>query len=240
MNAKRLERKGWNWAPIPAEVILSQKLTHADIRVYAYLLWRAGSKERAWPKTETIAKELSMSDGAVRVCFRNLVSENWIRRLRRLGQSSMTYIFETQKDCLEFSPSSILLDDVRLTGETTYSQQDRRVNKSHKNKNQEELRASARADLRELDHLFTELTGLPIPTGITYKEKRADAAAWYQPMRRMQTLANGSAADTLRATVQQMRKDGLTISAPRSVENVFKAVYALKVSPIFKPIKVYE
>ena len=134
--SKRLERKGWNWAPVPAEVILSSKLTHADVRVYAYLLWRAGGKERAWPKSETIAEDLDMSDGAVRISFKHLISENWIRRFRRLAQSSMTYIFETQTECKEFDPSSILLDDVRLTGDTTISQQVRRVNESQKNKSQ--------------------------------------------------------------------------------------------------------
>ena len=134
---RRLERRGWNWAPVPAEVILSSKLTHADVRVYAYLLWRAGGKERAWPKSETIAEDLDMSDGAVRISFKHLISENWIRRFRRLAQSSMTYIFETQTECKEFAPSSTLLDDVRLTGDTTISQQVRRVNKSKENKSKE-------------------------------------------------------------------------------------------------------
>ena len=108
-------------------------------------------------------------------------------------------------------------------------------------KNQEEdLRASARTELRELDLLFAELTGLSIPTSKTDKEKRADGQSWYQPMRRMQALANGQMAETLRIAVHQMRKDGLTISAPRSVENVFKSIYALKVLPAFVPVKVYE
>lgn len=107
-------------------------------------------------------------------------------------------------------------------------------------KDKETLRASARTGLRELDLLFAELTGLSIPDSKTDRERRADASAWYQPMRRMQALANGQAADILRASIRQMRKDGLTISAPRSVENVFKSVYALQVAPAFVPVKVYE
>ena len=123
-----LERKGWEWAPIPASVIMSKDLSHADVRVYAYLLWRSGKKGQAWPKTETVASDLGMSDQAVRLSLKNLVSNHWIFRQRRFMGASITYVFEAQKDCLAFSRSSNRLDDVRLTGCTTVVQPVRRQN----------------------------------------------------------------------------------------------------------------
>jgi hypothetical protein len=128
--SKRLERKGWNWAAVPSDVILSQHLTHADVRVYAYLLWRAGNKGAAWPKADTVAVDLKMSNASVRLSYRHLISENWIRRLRQVGRASTTYIFETQKECLAFSPSANRLADEQLTGEPSLGQQDSRLNEN--------------------------------------------------------------------------------------------------------------
>lgn len=134
----QVEREGWNWAPVPAKVILSQKLTHADVRVYGYLLWRAGKKEKSWPLVETIARDLTMSEPSVKRSLRNLSDENWIRRNRRMNQSSMTYVFEYQEDCLRFDidPSYHGRSHVRITGDTTDGSPEIPLNENHIKENQ--------------------------------------------------------------------------------------------------------
>ena len=135
-----LDRKGWEWAAVPADVIMSKVLSHADVRVYSYLLWRSGKKGQSWPTTEKIAEDLNMSDQSVRRSLKNLVKEHWIFRQRRFMGSSITFIFEKQKDCIEFSRSSHKLadrsshqlDDVRTTSDTTVVPQVRRQNKNNR------------------------------------------------------------------------------------------------------------
>lgn len=128
MKRQTIERKGWNWAPVPAEVFLSKNLSHADVRVYAYLLWRAGTKQDAWPNVDTISRECIMSMAAVRRSLGALVRNNWIRRERRVNRSSVTFVFESQEECQKFNPR-------QLTGDTTVSSQVIRLNKSHVNEN---------------------------------------------------------------------------------------------------------
>jgi len=151
-----IEKKGWRWAPVPADVIMGEKLSSTDVRVYAYLLWRAGKKERAWPGVPTIAKDIHMSEGSVRLAFRNLISDNWVRRERRYGQSSVTYVFEYREDCLEYDQSrsaNILTDreNERLANILTHEELKsggivsypvNPLNESHRTTDKEKTRAS--------------------------------------------------------------------------------------------------
>ncbi len=97
-----IEKRGWKLIPIPTDVVLSEILSDFDVRVYGYLLWRAGQKDRAWPGLPRIAKDLRHSESAVKYALKRLQEENWIKRLRRFGHSSVTYIFERQEDCISF------------------------------------------------------------------------------------------------------------------------------------------
>ena len=133
---KSIDRKGWNWAPVPFDVITSDKLNHADVRVYAYLLFRAGKKDYSWPSVETIATDLHMSTSAVKLAFRRLIQNDWMRRHRQMKSSSITYIFETQKECRAFSRSHHRLSDVGITGDTTVVSQVVRVKDNHIKDNQ--------------------------------------------------------------------------------------------------------
>lgn len=82
-----------------------------------------------------------------------------------------------------------------------------------------------RTELTEFDALFSELTGLPIPRPATERERKAEAARWYQPVRRMVALANGESAAILREAVARLRQGGMTIAGPRSVVKTFTALY---------------
>lgn len=86
-------------------------------------------------------------------------------------------------------------------------------------------RGHKRPEEAALEARFSELTGLPIPQPNTTREKGAAAARWYQPIRRMVKLADGTSTDLLRQAVEHMRRDHLTITAPQSVESVFIALY---------------
>ena len=97
-----LEKRGWKFVAIPTDVVLSETLTDFDVRVYGYLLWRAGEKSRAWPGLPKMAKDLKRGVTMIKESLKRLQDEHWIKRVRRFGGSAVTYVFERQKDCLEF------------------------------------------------------------------------------------------------------------------------------------------
>lgn len=228
----RLIRQGWNFAQVQAAVFLSPDLTHADVRLYCYLQWRAGHRDHAWPSVVTMAADLHMSEQAVRLSLRHLIEHDWIRRSRNYGQSSDTFVFETQELCREYDARSAnRLAHDPLTGERMNRSPVSRLNDSHLTRvielaNGKSSRSRERPAERALLTLFTELTGIREPPAKSDKERRAAAARWYQPLRRMAALAGDAAPAVLRRAVAKMRADGLTISAPQSVEQVFIACQA--------------
>ena len=126
MNKRDIRPSGWNFAFVPKDVFLSKELTHADVRLYCYLLWRSGTKDNSWPGVETMAGDTGMSYAAVKLSLRSLIENNWIRRERQFKGSSVTWIYETQDACR----SANRLAHVRLTGEPSISQQDSRLKES--------------------------------------------------------------------------------------------------------------
>lgn len=118
-----VEKRGWKFVAIPTDVVLSEALTDFDVRVYGYLLWRAGEKSRAWPGLPKMAKDLKRGVTMIKESLKRLQDEHWIKRVRRFGGSAVTYVFERQKDCLEFiaerdaAKSSAALQVVRLAAD---------------------------------------------------------------------------------------------------------------------------
>lgn len=76
---------------------------------------------------------------------------------------------------------------------------------------------------------FISLSGLPAPARDTETQKKAGAKRWWNPLQEIWELCG---RDTSNAEViigkayQQMKKDKLTISAPASVLEVAKSIYA--------------
>lgn len=145
---ERLSKKGWNFAPVPGEVILSAELSMTDKVVYAYLLYRAGNKNLCWPGVDMVAKELNISESTVKRAIANLIRNNWIRRERHIDANTTTWVFETQAGCLAYDaeqPSrSEVMDDPSevtddLSGEVTDDLSERppltSLNESHINEN---------------------------------------------------------------------------------------------------------
>ena len=81
-------------------------------------------------------------------------------------------------------------------------------------------------ELANLQTLFSEITGLPQPDPqASTKQRKADGELWYQPIRRIQTACNGKSETVIRDAVSRLRKNGLTISSPKSIEKTTQAIY---------------
>lgn len=95
----QFQKRGWTFVQVPAEVILDQRLSPIDARVYAYLLWRQGISENSFPGEERTAKDLGVSVKTIKRSVAQLVSCDWLRRKRRYGKSSMSWIFASPALC---------------------------------------------------------------------------------------------------------------------------------------------
>jgi hypothetical protein len=96
-------------------------------------------------------------------------------------------------------------------------------------------------ELSELDNLFSELTGLPIPKPNSEKERKATAVMWWQPMRRIRETCNGTSKDCMRRAISKMRSEHLTIASPQSIEKTTIAIFGDMKIKQAKPdnVKVY-
>ena len=79
---------------VPHAMILDPDISAWAVRVYAYLDMRAGDKDSAFPGTETMANDMGVSIATVKRAIAELREKNWIKRVRRLGQSSITYMLQ--------------------------------------------------------------------------------------------------------------------------------------------------
>jgi DNA-binding Lrp family transcriptional regulator len=60
------------FAMIPSAVVYNSELHHADIRVYAALADRAGSKRHAWPSLTRLSEDLNMSRSTIVAALKRL------------------------------------------------------------------------------------------------------------------------------------------------------------------------
>jgi len=82
---------------------------------------------------------------------------------------------------------------------------------------------------KALEEQFIESSSLKSPLVNTEKQKRSAGELWWAPLREIAVLANWnelSGQSLIDRTVQQMRKDKLTISSPKSILNVAKSIVA--------------
>lgn len=89
-------------------------------------------------------------------------------------------------------------------------------------------KSRGRPEERSLLDVFLSLAGIPEPRPTSEKERRAAGTRWWQPIRRMAEMANGESQGIMQECFDRMRRDGLTVSAPQSVEQVFVAIYGEK------------
>lgn len=79
--------------------------------------------------------------------------------------------------------------------------------------------------VQELAATFEKVSGVKLPNPSGPKGKATVGVTWWHPLREMVRLGNGTAAWTLKAAITQMRRDGLTIASPKSVEKVFISLH---------------
>jgi len=148
----RLTRRGWNWSPVPAEVILDKELSDFDVRLYSYLLWRAGNKGSAFPGAEKIASEFDVSTAKVLRGYKSLIKNDWIRRFRRYGRSSITCIFETKEECRSYQicyDEYVKFDMINMSNLTRLNE-----SKNNESKNNAANAASPQTETSLLDGYF--------------------------------------------------------------------------------------
>jgi len=196
-------------------------------------MWRycQGEQRVCSASLETIGNNLRLDRATVMRHISRLVEIGYLEDLTP-GRRNRPHVYcDTGKAGAE---SSKLTVAERNTGvaesNTTVAERNTGVAESHMKIQEETIKKVTRAQLRALDALFADLTGIPVPAPSTVKERKREAERWYQPMRRMLAMANGQVESILRETVDRMRRDRLTISAPRSIENTFTAVFGERAS----------
>lgn len=100
--SEQLIKVGWTFAQLPYDVIAANTIEDCDVRVYAYLVYRAGRKSSSFPGVARIAKDLSKSTATIKRSLARLVKDRWLLRLRRVGRSSLSFIFDSRSRCEQF------------------------------------------------------------------------------------------------------------------------------------------
>lgn len=225
MKRAEIKRKGWQWAPVPSKLITSDKLDGNSIRLYAYLLWRAGSDMTAWPGVDTMAKDCHISERETRRALSLLVKDNWIHRQRRMSSSSITYVFERQSDCVEFRSQAAggLTDrppEAELTGHRRPEELEPIELEPKPSGARKERAPRALTPLQEeqkkLESLFSELSGRPIPPGKAATIWHITTAAWVKAL-------NGRSEEIMRAAyaAHTAPPQRLSVKGPQSIDYKF-------------------
>lgn len=82
--------------------------------------------------------------------------------------------------------------------------------------------------LSTLENEFSTITAIPLPGRATDRQKLSASAGWWQPLTQIWEMENQDTSKSLvliRSAIAKMRKDSLTIAAPRSILKVAIAIY---------------
>lgn len=102
---------------------------------------------------------------------------------------------------------------------------------SNKNGNGKTSRQPSKKDvaLSELENEFSRVSNIALPPRQTAKQKKAAAARWWNPLWQIYQVSNCDterASALMRQAIIQMRKGGMTVSAPASIESVVTSIAA--------------
>jgi len=79
----------------------------------------------------------------------------------------------------------------------------------------------------DLEQHFSELTGLPVPKKDTQGQRKSAGTLWWTPIREMAELCEWNRERSMQLmdlTVAHLKKNGMTVSSPKSIVNTAKAV----------------
>jgi hypothetical protein len=141
--------------------------------------------------------------------------------------SRPTHDLLTEQSCLD-SDSDV---DTTTTAKSAVDVQPRK-----KSTRQEALSA--------LESEFSNITAIPLPGRATDRQKMSASVGWWQPLAQIWELENRDTSQSLaliRAAIAKMRKDSLTIAAPRSILKVAISIHGNgRSEQAERPVKVYR
>lgn len=99
--------------------------------------------------------------------------------------------------------------------------------------------------LATLENEFSTITSIPLPRRATDRQKMSASTGWWQPLGAIWELENKDVEKALilvRSAIAKMRRDSLTIAAPRSILNVARSIHGNGKSAEHaeQPSKVYR
>lgn len=80
-------------------------------------------------------------------------------------------------------------------------------------------------ELTHLQQVFSRSTNIPEPKPSSSKERAKAGELWYQPLRRIQQVCNGKSETCITEAIKHMRRDGLTIFSPKSIEKTAVSIF---------------
>lgn len=176
--------------------------------------------EGAYPSLTRLEIKTGLGRGKVSVTLRALKDAGYLTAVGRSRRQTTNYTLTVSA----LKPSPRWFTCETSTGLPVKPEVVYLLNPKHPIRTKSMRATSARAELAQLETLFSEVSGIPKPTPNTPKEKKSAATLWYQPLRRIQAAANGSSPDIIRQSIHRLRKNGLTISAPLSIEKTALAI----------------
>lgn len=99
-------------------------------------------------------------------------------------------------------------------------------------------RTPLQKELSAIQALFAATTNIPEPKPNSQKEVSAAAELWYQPIRRIQAACNGTSLKCVELAVQKLRREGMTIASPKSIEKTCISIHGELVGAQNKPAEL--
>ena len=204
--------------------------------LFVYFRYRTNSEsEVAFPSYDTIQRDTNFHRRTISRAIWTLVQAGMLERQKRFGRSTlyMVKIPPTVVPPLELTvvPTVELtvVPPLELDIKTDPIKTDPIEIESSCAGAQKRQTSPRQQALSTLEGRFSSISHIPIPASKTPRERKAAAVRWWVPIADMWELCGRDtdrAVSLLELAYAKMVKDKLTISAPQSVLEVFKALYA--------------
>ncbi len=219
---------GWIKLALQFRNILAD-LKGAKLAVYIAICLHVNESGKAWPSITTLCAETGYERASV------------IKAVKEIKEMGIMGVFKDRGKSNKYTPAHAAYGEntpkpTSSENNTSTSSEKRttpvaksepevepisRTKEEETTISRKRERTPLELELSELQSLFSELTGIPEPS----PKDRSAPVRWFQPIRKIQTVCNGQSAECIKRAVSKMRNDGLTISAPQSIEKNSIAAY---------------
>lgn len=122
-------KDGWTFAQVPIGLMLDKTLSDGAKVLFAYLAWRQGTSDNAWPSVGRMADDMNVSNRAIQRRVRELQDQGWLTVTERSGHSNLYTIHATpQRDNSVASPVPTPDASDTPTPDTSVTQNDSHLN----------------------------------------------------------------------------------------------------------------